>query len=201
MIPGNRKIVFVLAVEALAVFLFAGVRITAQETNQSTAASAAVPDNPGKPAVPAQPIPYSHKKHLALGLECKDCHLNPDPGNKMEFPVSSKCMQCHSAIAKDSPSIQKVAQFAKSGVPIPWVRVYTVLPGVNWTHRKHLQAGVKCETCHGPIAQMDVMTEATSVTSMFTCLHCHEMNKAKSTCETCHQPMAPSVGNKPINKQ
>ena len=199
MIPRNRKIVFVLAVEALAVFLFAGVRITAQETKQSTAPMAAVPDNPGKAAAPVQPIPYSHKKHLAQGLECKDCHTNADPGKKMEFPAASKCMQCHSTIAKDSPSIQKLAGFANSGAAIPWVRVYTVLPGVTWTHRKHLQAGVKCETCHGAVAQMDVMTEATSITSMFSCLHCHEMSKAKSTCETCHQSMTPSVGNKSPN--
>jgi len=30
---------------------------------------------------PEQPIPYSHKQHIALGLTCKDCHTNPDPGD------------------------------------------------------------------------------------------------------------------------
>jgi hypothetical protein len=67
------------------------------------------------------------------------------------------------------------------------VRVYAVLPGVNWTHRTHLEAGMKCEMCHGQVAQMEVMSEATSVTTMYVCLTCHQQNNAKTACNTCHQ--------------
>jgi hypothetical protein len=95
-------------------------------------------------------------------------------------------MQCHVTIAKDKPSIQKIAQHAASNQPIPWVRVYKVIPGVNWTHRAHLSAGVKCETCHGDVSQISAMSEVTSVVTMYSCLTCHEMNHAKATCETCH---------------
>ena len=35
------------------------------------------PDNLAEHAAPAQPLPYSHKKHLALGLRCQQCHTNP----------------------------------------------------------------------------------------------------------------------------
>ena len=42
-----------------------------------------------------QPIPYSHKTHLAMGLKCANCHTNPDPGEVMGFPAESKCMSCH----------------------------------------------------------------------------------------------------------
>ena len=95
-------------------------------------------------------------------------------------------MSCHSTVATKKPSIQKLASFAKSGQPIPWVRVYTVTAGVNWTHRKHLDAGVKCETCHGAVADMAAMSLATSVTSMGTCINCHKLHNAPTVCQTCH---------------
>ena len=48
---------------------------------------------PVPPAGPVQPVPYSHKTHLAMGLKCSNCHTNPDPGEVMGFPAESKCMQ------------------------------------------------------------------------------------------------------------
>jgi hypothetical protein len=146
----------------------------------------AVPPNPANPAGPAQPIPFSHKLHMALGLQCSSCHQNSDPGIMMTLPTTAKCMSCHKTIARNLPPIKKLAAYAKSGKPIPWVRVYVLLHGVNWTHRKHLEAGVQCETCHGPVTQMVVMREATSVTAMSTCIKCHMMNNAPTTCQTCH---------------
>jgi len=163
-----------------------------EPTHKTTSASARmsskhiVPDNPSPHPAPEQPIPYSHKQHLAFGLKCQECHTNPEPGKLMTFPDTAKCMQCHVTIAKDKPSIQKIAQYAASNQQIPWVRVYKVIPGVNWTHRAHLAAGVKCETCHGDVSQISAMSEVTSVVTMYSCLNCHEMNHAKTTCETCH---------------
>ena len=145
-----------------------------------------VPDNPLKLAPPDQPIPYSHKTHLALGLPCSTCHTNPAPGNMMTFPATSTCMSCHISVATDKPAIQKLAEFSKSKQPIPWVRVYKVLPGVTWTHRKHLEGGMKCQMCHGQVAQMDRMSEATSVTTMGVCLNCHMAHGAPTVCSTCH---------------
>jgi hypothetical protein len=145
-----------------------------------------VPDNPGPHPAPEQPIPYSHKQHLAFGLKCQECHTNPEPGRLMTLPETAKCMQCHVTIGKDKPSIQKIAQYAASNQQIPWVRVYKVIPGVTWTHRAHLSAGVKCETCHGDVSRISAMSEVTSVVTMYSCLSCHEMSHAKTTCETCH---------------
>ncbi len=116
-----------------------------------------VPDNIAPHEAPAQPLPYSHKTHVALGLECRRCHTNPDPGNQMTFPATTICMSCHSTIAKDKPAIVKLAEIARAGQPIPWQRVYQVTPGVTWTHRKHLAAGMQCAMCHGQVAQMDAM--------------------------------------------
>lgn len=159
---------------------------SAQQAGATAEVKQEVPDNPVEHQPPEQPIPYSHKTHLALGLPCSTCHTNPAPGNMMTFPATSTCMSCHVSIATNKPAIQKLASFSKSRQPIPWVRVYKVLPGVTWTHRKHLDAGMKCQMCHGQVAQMDRMSEATSVTTMAVCLSCHKEHGAPTACSTCH---------------
>jgi hypothetical protein len=175
-------IALALMAAAMAAFLFLATSLAAQQ-----AAKQMVPDNPSEHKPPVQPISYSHKKHLAFGLECKKCHTNPEPGKLMTFPATSTCMECHVSIAKDKPAIQKLTEYAKTKQAVPWVRVYTVLPGVAWSHRAHLDAGVKCETCHGQVREMEAMSEVTSVTTMYSCLNCHELNHAKTACDTCHK--------------
>jgi hypothetical protein len=169
-----------------AALLFPGLPLEAQQSAGTADTGKEVPDNPAEHAPPAQPIPYSHQTHLTLGLECSGCHTNPEPGNLMTFPATSTCMSCHNTVATNKPSIQKLASFSKSGQPIAWVRVYTVTKGVTWTHRKHLQAGIKCETCHGQVADMAAMSQATSVTSMGVCINCHKFHNAPTVCQTCH---------------
>jgi cytochrome c7-like protein/class III cytochrome C family protein len=183
----SRNRALVVAVMWFAAILFLSGGLTAQKTLPSQTTKKLVPDNPSEHTPPVQPLPYSHKKHLSFGLECKNCHTNPEPGKLMTFPATGKCMECHITIAKEKPSILKLAEYSKSKQPIPWVRVYTVLPGVAWNHRAHLGAGVNCETCHGQVAQMDAMSEVTSVTTMYSCLSCHEMSHAKTACDTCHK--------------
>ncbi|MBI1354117.1 MAG: hypothetical protein GC160_07210 [Acidobacteria bacterium] len=133
-----------------------------------------------------QPIPYSHKTHLALGLQCANCHANADPGEFMGFPAEGFCMSCHQAIKTDSPHIQKLAAAAEQKQPIPWQRLYE-LPGfVYFSHRVHTQADVACETCHGPVRERDVMT-AEVEHSMKSCMACHEQRQAPNECGTCHE--------------
>jgi hypothetical protein len=184
MLVRRKKEIFaaVVAVPILAV-LFIALSVPAQSQG---AQQQQVPNNPAVPAPPVQPIPYSHKTHLALNLSCQTCHTNPEPGVLMTFPATSTCMNCHNIVAKKKPAVVKLAAFAKSQQPIPWVRVYSVMPGVQWNHRKHIQAGTKCETCHGPVAEMDAMAMVTSVTAMAACINCHQMNNAKTECTTCH---------------
>ncbi len=183
----NRMFTLVIATPLLAALALLAGGLAAQQAPSTEAVKKMVPDNPSEHPAPAQPLPYSHKKHLSFGLACKQCHVNPDPGKQMTFPDTATCMQCHVTIAKDKPSIQKLADYSKLKLPIPWVRVYNVLPGVAWNHRVHLEAGVKCETCHGQVREMDAVSEVTSVTTMYSCLNCHELNKAKTACDTCHK--------------
>lgn len=187
MVKRVRTVALVVAAQALTALLLLAAGLTAQQSAPSQAAKQMVPDNPSEHMPPVQPIPYSHKKHLSFGLECKNCHTNPDPGKLMTFPATSKCMECHITIAKNKPSIHKLAGYSKSKQPIRWVRVYTVLPGISWNHRAHLEANVRCETCHGQVREMEAMSEVTSVTTMYSCLSCHEMNRAKTACDTCHK--------------
>ena len=63
----------------------------------------------------AQPVAYSHKTHIALGLKCVECHTMPGKGEVAGFPPESRCMACHIAIKKDSPEIRKLAGYAAAG--------------------------------------------------------------------------------------
>jgi hypothetical protein len=105
----------------------------------------------------------------------------------MTLPATDRCMACHATIAKDKPAIQKLADFAKSKEPIPWARVYKVPAEVYWDHRSHLKGGMKCEACHGQVAQMDAVAKVTNVTTMAGCLECHRNNNAGTGCGFCHE--------------
>ena len=133
-----------------------------------------------------QPIPFSHKTHSAQNIECVSCHSNPDPGERMAFPDSTLCMACHQAVAAGKPAVKKLARFAQSKRPIPWVRVYSVPAFVFWSHRTHLEAAQQCPDCHGKVSEMDVL-EATNVTTMDGCVQCHEKKNASTGCVTCHE--------------
>jgi Cytochrome c7 and related cytochrome c/Class III cytochrome C family len=148
--------------------------------------SAAVASTPAKPQAPLQPIPYSHKLHLALGLKCKDCHEMPTPGEAMTLPEASKCMPCHTTIGRDRPAIQKLSDYARQKRSIPWIRVYEIPSFVFFSHKTHLDAGVKCESCHGPVAQRDRLWRETPF-SMAWCTNCHRASKATTDCGSCHQ--------------
>jgi hypothetical protein len=135
---------------------------------------------------PAQPIPFSHKQHIALKLQCKMCHPNRDPGETMGIPAASLCMQCHSAIKTDSAAIQKLASFAKQDRPIPWVRVYRIPGYVDFSHRTHLASGATCDTCHGHVEQRDALFREASI-AMGACMECHRQHKAPIDCTACHE--------------
>jgi hypothetical protein len=138
-------------------------------------------------AAPEQPVAFSHKIHITFQLPCQFCHTNPDPGNQMTIPDLPKCMSCHREVAKDKPAIKKLAQLAKDNQPIAWIRIYSVPAFVYWSHGTHLEAKLKCETCHGDVGQMEITTKATNVTTMGGCVDCHKRNNASTGCVTCHE--------------
>lgn len=136
---------------------------------------------------PVQPIPYSHKTHVGLGLQCKNCHTNPDPGEIMGIPETKACMGCHASVKTDSPHIQKLASFHKQERAVPWVRVYEIPGYVFFSHRAHAAAGASCETCHGKVPQRDALYREGNI-NMGGCMQCHEQAKASNDCSYCHEP-------------
>lgn len=140
-----------------------------------------------QPAAPVQPIPYSHKHHAGtLKLACTFCHENKDPGEVMGIPAAAKCMGCHKSIKTDSPHIQKLAEYAEQGRPIPWVRVYQIPSYVFFSHKEHLKTGAVCAQCHGPVAERETMRKEMP-TNMGACMECHQKNKASLDCAFCHE--------------
>lgn len=137
---------------------------------------------------PIQPVPYSHKQHIALGLQCQFCHVNPNAGALMTFPPATLCMSCHTSIATDRPSIRTLTALAAEDKPIPWVRVYRLPDYVFWKHGPHLNANVTCAECHGPVAERDVIAEETDIVTMRGCMTCHEKRQVYSDCGDCHAP-------------
>ncbi len=155
-----------------------------------------MPPNVGAEPGPDQPIPFSHAQHAGeLRLPCMTCHTGA--GNSaattgdaahtgVGLPPTTTCMNCHYTIATDQPAVESLARYHSSGDAVPWVRVYAVLAGVNWSHQPHTAAGVACETCHGQVTELEVMSVQTPVTAMGTCLGCHQASGASSDCVTCH---------------
>jgi Cytochrome c7 and related cytochrome c/Class III cytochrome C family len=137
---------------------------------------------------PKQPIPFNHNLHVQkLTQPCTSCHANRDPGEMVDMPDTAQCLQCHSAIPPKTPGEAKLAAFGKLDRQIDWVRVYQIPTFVRFDHRQHAQANVKCEACHGPVAQRVTLWKEKE-TSMGSCMECHRTMHASLDCGSCHEP-------------
>ena len=139
---------------------------------------------PGDPVT--QPIAYSHRTHVALGLKCANCHTMPGDGAAATYPQESTCMGCHATIKKESAEIQKLAAFAAKKERVPWTRVYR-LPDIVWfNHALHVKtAKAECSACHGEVAKRDVLFQEKSI-GMPGCMACHAKHEAPNGCDVCH---------------
>lgn len=122
---------------------------------------------------PVQPVEYSHKLHAGdLGIDCVYCHTTVERSAKANVPPTQTCMNCHTLIKSESEKLAPVRQSFATGEPIQWTRVHN-LPGFAYfEHGTHVRAGVACITCHGNVAQMEVVTQMEPL-SMGWCLECH----------------------------
>jgi glucose dehydrogenase len=138
-----------------------------------------------QPPPPVQPFPFSHKVHLTVGLQCQSCHQVAADGKQMGIPNATQCMACHETIGKDRPAIQKLASLQEAGGSIAWVRVNQLPDFVFFSHKKHLDAKVACDMCHGAVRNMDAVRQAKDI-SMMSCVNCHNLRKATVSCGQCH---------------
>jgi hypothetical protein len=136
---------------------------------------------------PVQPIAYTHKVHLANGMQCTDCHVGVDQGPDARIPSVNFCMTCHQVIAVDKPEIKKLAAYRARGEDIPWQRVYGFEPSahVKFNHAPHIRAGVDCAKCHGDMRTQTVAERKVDHTMGF-CVDCHKQQNAPVDCLTCH---------------
>jgi len=133
---------------------------------------------------PAQPIAFSHALHAGqYEIACQYCHTGVEIGKSANIPSANICMNCHTHIqnvgGKEgiSPEIQKIYNAVDNNQPIEWVRVHNLPDLAYFNHAQHVAVGgVECQTCHGPIQEMEVVGQHSSLT-MGWCIDCHRQTE------------------------
>jgi hypothetical protein len=141
---------------------------------------------------PQQPINFSHQIHAGkLGMNCLYCHYGAEKSPIANLPPVGTCMGCHKIAVADRPEVQKLTGYFDRGEQIPWVEVHWLPSHVKFNHKRHVKAGIQCTDCHGPVQQMPVMYQFSSL-KMGWCIDCHRsrlndpVNPASMDCITCH---------------
>jgi mono/diheme cytochrome c family protein len=137
---------------------------------------------------PKQPIAFSHKIHAGTyEIDCKYCHTGVMKGKQANIPSPNICMNCHSQIRQGTNTgeseISKIyaavgfdpatSTYTGQTKPIEWVRIHNLPDLAYFNHAQHVNVGgIECQTCHGPIQEMDVVKQY-SLLTMGWCIDCH----------------------------
>lgn len=153
---------------------------------------------------PIQPIHYSHKIHAGdNGIDCKYCHSSARVSKHSGIPSLNVCMNCHKSIYEVSPEtateeyskefydgeIKKLyaavgwddaeQKYTGNTQPVKWVRIHNLPDFAYFNHSQHVTvAGVECQTCHGPVEEMEIMYQYSPLT-MGWCINCHRETNVK----------------------
>jgi hypothetical protein len=120
-----------------------------------------------------QPIPFSHAHHVgSMGIDCRYCHTSVENSDFSVVPPTKTCMNCHSQIWIDSPTLEPVRESFRTNSSIRWTKVYDLPDYVYFNHSIHVKKGVGCETCHGRIDTQALTWQQPSL-QMRWCLDCH----------------------------
>ncbi len=124
---------------------------------------------------PQQPIAFSHKLHAGqYEIDCNYCHTGVRKSKSANIPSANICMNCHGQIKTESPEIQKIYAAIEENRPIQWVRVHNLPDLAYFNHAQHVDVGnQECQTCHGPIEEMEVVEQFAPLT-MGWCINCHQ---------------------------
>jgi len=149
--------------------------------------------------MPIQPIHYSHKIHSGDNqIECKYCHSSARVSKHSGIPSLNVCMNCHMNIAEYNGEEdlekgytkefytneikklykavgwdEKNQSYTGETQPVKWVRIHNLPDFVYFNHAQHVSvAGVDCQKCHGPVEEMEIMYQHSSLT-MGWCINCH----------------------------
>ena len=130
---------------------------------------------------PTQPIAFSHKIHAGqYEIDCNYCHTGVNISKSANIPAVNICMNWHGVINTDKPEIQKILTAYEENRPIEWVRVHNLPDLAYFNHSQHVAVGgIECNTCHGPIEEMDVVYQYSELT-MGWCINCHRESEINS---------------------
>ena len=130
---------------------------------------------------PEQPIKFSHKLHAGdYQINCTYCHTGVYKGKGANIPSANICMNCHNAIKRESPEIQKIYRAIEKDEPIQWVRVHNLPDLAYFNHAQHTNVGgLECTNCHGDIQKMEVVEQRSSLT-MGWCIDCHRKTEVNA---------------------
>ena len=155
--------------------------------------------------MPVQPIHYSHKIHAGANqIECKYCHSSARVSKHSGIPSLNVCMNCHQNIAEYNgeeeidkgytkefytKEIKKLYAavgwdeenqvYTGNTEPVKWIRIHNLPDFVYFNHAQHVMVGeVKCQTCHGPVEEMEIMYQYSPLT-MGWCINCHRETNVK----------------------
>lgn len=63
--------------------------------------------------------------------------------------------------------------------PVEWVRIHNLPDFAYFNHSQHVSvAGIECQTCHGPVEEMEIMYQYSPLT-MGWCINCHRETNIK----------------------
>ncbi|RKN79506.1 c-type cytochrome [Ulvibacterium marinum] len=63
--------------------------------------------------------------------------------------------------------------------PVEWVRIHNLPDFAYFNHSQHVSvAGIECQTCHGPVEEMEIMYQYSPLT-MGWCVECHRETNVK----------------------
>jgi hypothetical protein len=120
-----------------------------------------------------QPVPFSHQHHVAgLGIDCRYCHTSVENSSFAGIPPTKTCMNCHSQIWTNAALLEPVRASYRDNKPLRWARIHDLPDFVYFSHEIHINKGVGCKSCHGPIDEMPLMYQNASL-QMEWCLGCH----------------------------
>lgn len=148
---------------------------------------------------PEQPIAFPHDLHAGTNqIPCMYCHSYADRSSSAGIPAVEVCAGCHvtavgvvppeeaqAAFLRDNPEVTKLLVHWQRQEPIPWVRVYDLPDHAHFPHMRHVNAGLECQECHGPVQEMPVVEKYASL-QMGWCIDCHREREVRTDCTVCH---------------
>jgi len=120
-----------------------------------------------------QPIQFSHKHHVGDdGIDCRYCHTGVENSAYAGIPPTKTCMNCHSVLFNNIGYLEPIRESYRTEQSIRWVKVHRLADYVYFNHSIHVNKGIGCSSCHGPVNEMALIYQASPL-NMEWCLECH----------------------------